>query len=153
MKKIPTIFEREFANHRVVGISNKVTPGMEWVLKGEGAATVKYDGACVVPELFGWTWSEDVLTIDDGDYQGALIFVIHREIYQPSPPEYMMTCAYYGSCSGCDVLMDIQCACYDGETIPDGAVADFMALCKDIVANLVHPFKMYYDEGFEEMEV
>lgn len=45
MKKIPTLFEREFANHRVVGISDKVTPGMEWVLKGEGAATVKYDGA------------------------------------------------------------------------------------------------------------
>ena len=46
MKKIPTLFEREFANHKVVGISGKVTPGMEWVLNGEGVATVKIDGAC-----------------------------------------------------------------------------------------------------------
>ena len=46
MQKIPTLFEREFANHRVVGISDKVTPGLEWVLEGEGVATVKYDGSC-----------------------------------------------------------------------------------------------------------
>ncbi len=46
MKKIPTLFEREFANHRVVGISDKVHPGMEWVLNCEGIASVKYDGAC-----------------------------------------------------------------------------------------------------------
>lgn len=46
MKKIPTLFERVFENHKVVGITDKVTPGMEWVLKGEGIATVKLDGAC-----------------------------------------------------------------------------------------------------------
>lgn len=46
MKKIPTLFERTFANHRVTGISEKVTPGLEWVLEGEGTPTVKYDGAC-----------------------------------------------------------------------------------------------------------
>ena len=46
MKKIPTLFERVFENHKVVGITDKVTPGMEWVLKGEGIATVKIDGAC-----------------------------------------------------------------------------------------------------------
>lgn len=46
MKKIPTLFEREFANHKVVGISDKVTPGMEWVFEGKGEATVKYDGTC-----------------------------------------------------------------------------------------------------------
>ena len=46
MKKIPTLFERTFENHEVVSISPKVTEGMEWVLKGEGVATIKYDGAC-----------------------------------------------------------------------------------------------------------
>lgn len=46
MKKIPTLFEREFKDHKVVNILPKVHPGMEWVLKGEGIATVKYDGAC-----------------------------------------------------------------------------------------------------------
>lgn len=46
MKKIPTLFERIYNNHRVIGITDTVTPGMEWVLDGEGVATVKYDGAC-----------------------------------------------------------------------------------------------------------
>lgn len=46
MKKIPTLFERTFENHKVVGITDKVTPGMEWVLEGEGVATIKWDGSC-----------------------------------------------------------------------------------------------------------
>lgn len=46
MKKIPTLFEREFENHRLVRTLDKVTPGFEWVLDGEGIATVKYDGSC-----------------------------------------------------------------------------------------------------------
>ena len=46
LKKIPTLFERVFDNHRKVGIKPNVTPGMEWVLKGEGIATEKIDGSC-----------------------------------------------------------------------------------------------------------
>lgn len=46
MKKIPTLFEREFENHKKIGIKNILTPGMEWVLNGEGVATEKIDGSC-----------------------------------------------------------------------------------------------------------
>ena len=46
MKKIPTLFERVFAKHRVVAINQNVIPGMEWVLDGEGVATIKVDGSC-----------------------------------------------------------------------------------------------------------
>jgi hypothetical protein len=46
VKKIPTLFEREFSNHKVVGIKPNVTEGMEWVLEGEGIATIKLDGSC-----------------------------------------------------------------------------------------------------------
>lgn len=46
MKKIPTLFEREFENHRLVRTLDKVTPGFEWVLNGDGIATIKYDGSC-----------------------------------------------------------------------------------------------------------
>ena len=46
MKKIPTLFVRVFNNHRVVDITPEVTPGLEWVLAGEGKATVKIDGSC-----------------------------------------------------------------------------------------------------------
>lgn len=46
MKKISTLFEREFKDHKIVKTLPKVHPGMEWVLEGEGIATVKYDGVC-----------------------------------------------------------------------------------------------------------
>ena len=46
MRKIPTLFERVFDNHRKVDILPNVTAGMEWVMQGEGVATEKYDGSC-----------------------------------------------------------------------------------------------------------
>lgn len=46
MKKIPTLFAREYANHKVVGIKPEVTPGCEAVLNGECVPTIKYDGTC-----------------------------------------------------------------------------------------------------------
>lgn len=46
MKKIPTLFEREYENHKVVGITPNVTAGCEFVLAGEGVATIKVDGSC-----------------------------------------------------------------------------------------------------------
>ena len=41
-------------------------------------------------------------TIDDGDYQGTLLFVVGATGYQPS--NYWLTAVDYGSCSGCDAL-------------------------------------------------
>lgn len=46
MKKISTLFEREFKDHKIVKTLPKAHPGMEWVLEGEWIATVKYDGVC-----------------------------------------------------------------------------------------------------------
>lgn len=46
MKKIPTLFKRIFENHKIVGITDEVIEGMEWVLNGDGIATVKWDGSC-----------------------------------------------------------------------------------------------------------
>ena len=45
MKKIPTLFAREFANHKVVAIRDEITPGCEDAFL-HGVATVKIDGAC-----------------------------------------------------------------------------------------------------------
>lgn len=45
MKKIPTLFHREFGNHRVVGITADITPGCEDAFL-HGDATIKIDGAC-----------------------------------------------------------------------------------------------------------
>ena len=42
--------------------------------------------------------------VDDGDYQGTVVFLIPFDTYQPSEHEYIMTYIGYGSCCGCDVL-------------------------------------------------
>lgn len=49
MQKIPTMFERDESQqgHPVI---DRVTPGCEWVLAGEGLATVKMDGTNVKVE-------------------------------------------------------------------------------------------------------
>jgi hypothetical protein len=48
MKKIPTLFVREFTptHHKI--IHNEVTPGCEWVMNGEGIPTVKLDGTAMM---------------------------------------------------------------------------------------------------------
>ena len=46
MKKIPTLFKRVFENHRIKEVLPEVEPELEWVLNGEGIATVKFDGSC-----------------------------------------------------------------------------------------------------------
>ena len=45
MRKIPTLFKREFDDNHVVRVLPEVTEGLEYVLK-YGIATVKFDGAC-----------------------------------------------------------------------------------------------------------
>jgi len=44
MKKIPTLFKRNYDGDRLV--RDEVVEGCEWVLAGEGVATRKYDGTC-----------------------------------------------------------------------------------------------------------
>ena len=45
MKKIPTLFERVYENHKIVGIKDSITPGCEEAFKN-GIATIKIDGSC-----------------------------------------------------------------------------------------------------------
>ena len=45
MKKIPTLFERIYNDHRVVGITDDITPGCELAFR-QGIATIKIDGSC-----------------------------------------------------------------------------------------------------------
>jgi len=46
MRKMPTLFERQFENHKIIKCLNKVNEGCNWVLNGEGYATEKLDGTC-----------------------------------------------------------------------------------------------------------
>lgn len=90
--------------------------------------------------------------IDDGDYQGTLLYLIPFETYQPSEMEYLMTYVGYGSCSGCDALQAIKMY-YEG---PPSVrmVDDFMKLCKDILTNTIKPYNggWRYTDAFEHIE-
>lgn len=46
MKKIKSLFVREFGEKHTVTVTPVVEKGCEWVLNGEGVATRKWDGTC-----------------------------------------------------------------------------------------------------------
>ena len=55
MKKIPTLFRRDPEDRkRVLAEAN---PECQWVLDGEGVATRKYDGTCVLLDADGVWWA------------------------------------------------------------------------------------------------
>ena len=70
--------------------------------------------------------TENILVIDDGDYQGTEIFILHKDTYQPSTEEYVYTNNYYGSCSGCDTLLSISVYNYGKPN--EEQVKDYMEL-------------------------
>lgn len=55
MQKIPTLFKRDPDDMKHV--LPEVNPGCEWVLAGEGVATRKYDGTCVMRDEDGTWWA------------------------------------------------------------------------------------------------
>ncbi len=55
MRKIPTLFARDPDDPSRV--TRDVTPGCEWVTAGEGVATRKYDGTCVMLDGDGQWWA------------------------------------------------------------------------------------------------
>lgn len=84
-------------------------------------------------------WDVDKITeIDNGDYQGTLLYLIPEDTYQPSEYQYLMTYVGYGSCSGCDTLLSIQP--YSGELLSEDGLKDYMTLCKDIITNMTKPY-------------
>lgn len=69
--------------------------------------------------------------IDDGDYQGTLVFVIGAKGYQPN--KYWYVSVYYGSCGGCDTLAAIN----DYPSIKEKEqIKDYMTLALHIVQGL-----------------
>lgn len=75
---------------------------------------------------------ERIHEIDDGDYQGTLIYVIGAKGYQPS--DYWAVSVNYGSCSGCDTLQRIQD--YSNDAPDEDQVKDYMTLALHIVQGI-----------------
>jgi hypothetical protein len=75
---------------------------------------------------------ERIHCIDDGDYQGTLLFVIGAKGYQPY--EYWYVKVSYGSCSGCDTLESIRG--YDDESVTEQQANDYFTLALHIAQGL-----------------
>lgn len=75
---------------------------------------------------------ERIHSIDDGDYQGTLVYVIAASGYQPS--RYWYVRISYGSCSGCDTLQAISG--YSSEPPNDEQVSEYMTLALHVVQGL-----------------
>ena len=97
---------------------------------------------------------EKITEIDDGDYQGTLIFLIPFATYQPDESEYLMTYVGYGSCSGCDTLQHIQLNGSYGEKPNEGQVNDLLTLCRDMACNTIKPYNYGWrnDDNFDQVE-
>lgn len=72
--------------------------------------------------------TKNIVVIDDGGYQGTLVFVLHRDHYQPFIEDYVYTNVGYGSCSYCVTLQNIQEDNW-GEIPNTEQVEDYMSLC------------------------
>ena len=75
--------------------------------------------------------------IDDGHYQGTLIYVIGCGGYQPD--KYWYVKVSYGSCSGCDTLENIRDSNFgfDSDTNPSKDQVDqYMVLALHIIQGL-----------------
>ena len=86
---------------------------------------------------------ENITEIDNGDYQGTIIFLFHEKTYQPNEDEYIVTTVSYGSCSYCDALQAAQYS--DNEHF----VADIMMLALHLVQNMKY---LYTNEDYQERE-
>ena len=75
---------------------------------------------------------ERIHEIDDGDYQGTLVYVIGGNGYQPN--NYWYVKVGYGSCSGCDTLEGIRN--YDSDAPRNEQVDEYMTLALHIIQGL-----------------
>lgn len=90
---------------------------------------------------------EHITVVDDGDYQGTLVFLIPFDTYQPSEHQYIMTYIGYGSCSCCDALQGVQSRDnYSKETPTEEQLDGFMDICGDLISNTIKP----YNYGWRE---
>lgn len=98
-----------------------------------------------------------ITEIDNGDYQGTLLYILPFSNYQPSETDYFMTYVNYGSCSGCDTLQHIiALKDWDQITPNNQQLNALMTLCRDILIRTIQPYYNspynYYKDEFKEIE-
>ena len=96
----------------------------------------------VITHILEDKWdSKNFTMVDDGDYQGTLLFIIPEKIYQPTEGDYLMTYVWYGSCSYCDTIQSIL---YES----NNKVENLMNLALHMIQRMIHPFAHNWNEEF-----
>ena len=85
-----------------------------------------------VDDSYGEPSSKTIESIDHGNYQGTLLFIIGEGGYQPD--NYWYVKVDYGSCSGCDTLEAITN--YDSDKPTESQVKDYMSLSLHILQGI-----------------
>lgn len=80
-------------------------------------------------------FSEDFIKIDDGDYRGTLLFILHKNVDAPSVRHYYYCDIRYGSCSACDAFLSVREQSYD-KTPTEKQVNGYMKLCLHIIQQI-----------------
>lgn len=96
--------------------------------------------------------AENVTVVDNGNYQGTLLFVIPQSSYQPSEYEYLLSYIGYGSCSGCDALLRAQSNYSDDDYKKFNNVDDVMSIALNIVQNTIKPYNTGWRGGEPQFE-
>ena len=93
--------------------------------------------------------TKNIVEIDNGHYQGTLLFVFHLDMYQPPAYNYIITTVDYGSCSGCDALQGAFCC----PTV-DAIVDSLMSICLHLCQHMKKPYLggWYLEDWDEECE-
>lgn len=101
-------------------------------------------------KMFGTenTWDESpnpnaIHAIDDGNYQGTLLFVIAAKDYQPST--YWLTTVSYGSCSGCDTYCAIN---YGGDDDMNRKAKEYA----DLAMHMIQRMKLIVSYSLDDDE-
>lgn len=93
---------------------------------------------------------DKITSIDDGNYQGTIMFVVPFDTYQPSCYEYLMTYIGYGSCSYCDALQ----GAFQVEK-GDERITSLMSICEALICNTIKPYNhgwMCHNDKFDFVE-
>lgn len=77
---------------------------------------------------------KNITKIDDCEYQGTQIYIIPFNTYNPDIEDYIYTHNYYGSCSGCDTLLNISN--YDEGLPTDEQVKGYMSIALHLLQKM-----------------
>ena len=99
---------KEFVN-RFMEAKPQIKAAFEQAPPGGYEDLVRHVIAAINPSSeYGLPDPNRIHTIDDGNYQGTLLYVIAEAGYQPN--DYWFVRVSYGSCSGCDTFQAILCS-------------------------------------------